>query len=47
MAVFSRAPGRPIKTANFDAAYSDWKFVRPVEPGADAASSLFSKRTRP
>ncbi|MBC7729763.1 MAG: type II secretion system protein [Microbacteriaceae bacterium] len=42
VAVFSRATGRPIKVANFDArfsdfdrqrAYSDWKFVRPVEPG--------------
>ena len=37
------AGGRPIKVASFDArfididrqrTYSDWKFVRPVEPGA-------------
>lgn len=43
VAVFSRASGRPIKVANFDGrfidfdrqrAYSDWKFVRPPEPGA-------------
>lgn len=42
VAVFSRATGRPIKVANFDArfndfdrqrSYRDWKFVRPVPPG--------------
>lgn len=43
LAVFSLAAGRPVKVANFDArfidfdrkrTYSEWKFVRPVEPGA-------------